>query len=992
MSMAFKKLAGASVIAFMAASLHALTWNGGASGTWNGSASNWLDDDSQSTSWTDGADAKFAGPAAVTVGEAVSAGALTFNGGAVSLAGESETRTYADSFLQTNSAVLFPNASLASVTGISGLMADAAKKGYIQGQQPATAYWVKNDGTTLTAQLQHFSLTEHYTKCVVIELTQQGADIAGRALYATYYSVKGADGKDIRDLDVRGEDLSRTGVGTSGKLSINSTTPGYGIDSLTLVFDNPVTLTPPAVLATTNDAVATIAAPLIVPTSPGFADGVTNTYAPFLTKTPVKIIENARLDDVKRLRGKLGGSHITTYWNDKKELYADSYHLRRPDDNTLTVQLQSWSDRETYTKCVRVALTQVGEDIYACVTNAYALLPRYTNDLGHDFESADTNNLTCALAESGSAEGYGVYDLEVVMKGEETIVPQNLAVNGDTVHRYAGFLPRDSTKLFENLSLDDVVCLGANFGGDYINTYKYDKALLPAHPYYVKRVGDTLTMQLQVYSPREEYTKAISIELTQEGPDIYGRAVAAYCYTVAKKLDMRGIDFETYPNVTSANCAHSGAENGYGAYELCLVSTNAGRVDVRGPLIQPGDLGLDGTLQLGEGSSINGLDYSGAVVNNGVLLLKGAGYCVFRGPISGTGAIVVDGLDVDFSGKATYTGGLSVRNGRVRITENNALPFSGPIEIGAGGNLVLCPYGHPGSPGYVYTFANASMGGTNPVFVAKGGTLTLGEADKEAWFVTGTQGGRRFIVDGGTIHTQAKMVHNTNRKYYHQNYLANLELKNGAVVRGTPFHAGNNQDLEIRSSGEGTNVVSSGFWMVQGNSKISLNVLDGTLDISGEIFDHPDHPGQPINKTGDGLLLFSHANCYTGGTVVARGMLRATVDNALPDRSDIVLAGGALDVGATSNCVEKLVVAADSALNVAGCDLAFADSSAVAWTNGAVVTVTGDLKHSKVRFGTDANGLTTAQLTALRYENRRVVIDAAGYIHPVPAGTIVVIR
>lgn len=984
MSMAFKKLAGASVIAFMAASVHALTWNGGASGTWNGSASNWLDDDSQSTVWANGATAKFAGPAAVTVEEAVSAGALTFDGGAVSLAGESETRTYADSFLQTNSVVLFPNASLASVIGISGLMADAAKKGYIQGQQPATAYRVKNDGTTLTAQLQHFSLTEHYTKCVVIELTQQGADIAGRALYATYYSV--------RDVDVRGEDLSRTGVGTSGTLSINSTTPGYGIDSLTLVFDNPVTLTPPAILATENGAVATIAAPLIVPALPGFADGVTNTYAPFLTKTAVKIIGNARLDDVKSLRCKLGGSYITTYALDKKVLYADSYHLRRPNANTLTAQLQSWSDRETYTKCVLVELTQVDEDIYACAKNAYALMPRYTNDLGHDFESADPNNSLGTVAESGTANGYGIYDLEVVMNGEPITVPQNLAVNGDTVHRYAGFLPAASTKLFENLSLDDVVCLGANFGGAYINTYKFNNAPLPAHPYYVTRVGDTLTMQLQSYSPREEYTKAISIELTQEGPDIYGRAVAAYCYTMAKGLDMRGIDFEIYPNVTSANCAHSGSENGYGAYDLCLVSTNAGRVDVRGPLIQPGDLGLDGTLQLGEGSSINGLDYSGAVVNNGVLLLKGAGYCVFRGPISGTGAIVVDGLDVDFSGKATYTGGLSVRNGRVRITENNALPFSGPIEIGAGGNLVLCPTGNQGEPGYTYTFDTASMGGTNPVFVAKGGTLTLGEADKQAWFVTGTQGGRRFIVDGGTIHTLSRWMHPATRKYYHQNYFANLELKNGAVVRGTPFHAGNNQDLEIRSSGEGTNVVSSGFWMVQGNAKISLNVLDGTLDISGEIFDHPDHPGQPINKTGEGLLLFSHANCYTGNTIVACGMLRATVDNALPDLSDIVLAGGTLDVGDTSNCVERLVVAADSTLNVAGCDLAFADSSAVAWTNGAVVTVTGDLKHSKVRFGTDVNGLTTAQLTALRYENRRVVIDAAGYIHPVPACTVLVLR
>jgi len=80
----------------------------------------------QVLTWTDGASAVFAGSTAVTLDGAVSASTVTFDGGAVSLAGTSTTATYAASFLQTSNVVLFPNASLASVTGISGLMADAA--------------------------------------------------------------------------------------------------------------------------------------------------------------------------------------------------------------------------------------------------------------------------------------------------------------------------------------------------------------------------------------------------------------------------------------------------------------------------------------------------------------------------------------------------------------------------------------------------------------------------------------------------------------------------------------------------------------------------------------------------------------------------------------------------------------------------------------------------------------------------------------------------
>jgi len=55
-------------------------------------------------------------------------------------------------------------------------------------------------------------------------------------------------------------------------------------------------------------------------------------------------------------------------------------------------------------------------------------------------------------------------------------------------------------------------------------------------------------------------------------------------------------------------------------------------------------------------------------------------------------------------------------------------------------------------------------------------------------------------------------------------------------------------------------------------------------------------------------------------------------------------------------------------------------------------TVTGDLKRSRVRFGTNGSGLTPEQVKALRYEGYRVSIDADGYIRPIPAGSTLLVR
>ena len=52
-----------------------------------------------------------------------------------------------------------------------------------------------------------------------------------------------------------------------------------------------------------------------------------------------------------------------------------------------------------------------------------------------------------------------------------------------------------------------------------------------------------------------------------------------------------------------------------------------------------------------------------------------------------------------------------------------------------------------------------------------------------------------------------------------------------------------------------------------------------------------------LTKSGDGSLVISNSNGYTGGTNVAGGLLQLRAQSAIPDNTAIVVSGGTLDLG-----------------------------------------------------------------------------------------------
>ena len=94
----------------------------------------------------------------------------------------------------------------------------------------------------------------------------------------------------------------------------------------------------------------------------------------------------------------------------------------------------------------------------------------------------------------------------------------------------------------------------------------------------------------------------------------------------------------------------------------------------------------------------------------------------------------------------------------------------------------------------------------------------------------------------------------------------------------------------------------------------------------------------------------------------------------------------------TSNEIRHIGLTADSTIVLgAGASLAFGDSSSFAWTAGKRLTIE-NYRPKAIRFGTDANGLTAAQLRQVRIGGHRGVLDDEGYLAPYDGGLTVILK
>lgn len=148
-------------------------------------------------------------------------GSLTLDGpvsgaGPLTVHGSAELVRNHFGYLTPGAAVIFPNTTLADFSRAGAVMNGAWVS---QDDIPSNGFLFANDGTSATFQLRF--LDDVFTKCVKVELAQDGPDITGRVVYAKFIS-----GFDLGfDFD--------TG-GSTAPIATGPGEPGYGVSFLSL--------------------------------------------------------------------------------------------------------------------------------------------------------------------------------------------------------------------------------------------------------------------------------------------------------------------------------------------------------------------------------------------------------------------------------------------------------------------------------------------------------------------------------------------------------------------------------------------------------------------------------------------------------------------------------------------------------------------------------------------------------------------------------------
>ena len=239
------------------------------------------------------------------------------------------------------------------------------------------------------------------------------------------------------------------------------------------------------------------------------------------------------------------------------------------------------------------------------------------------------------------------------------------------------------------------------------------------------------------------------------------------------------------------------------------------------------------TLQLGNGGSLNP---ASAITDNGTFVLNNAGTLVqgtsfSTAAISGSGNLVVSAGSATLNALNTYTGGTIVNGGTLALaTGGTAGAIIDALTVNPGGTVNLTAVNALGYSGGHVTTVSISGG---VMLNSSGGNEGLDtNFNLTAGTMSSTSGGYQFNMSGASI------------------------LTNGSTASS----------------------VISGPIGIQGNS-LTFNVSPGTvatgidLLVSGVI-----SGGDPVTKTGNGVMELTGANTFTGNVVVSAGTLVASHD------------------------------------------------------------------------------------------------------------------
>jgi autotransporter-associated beta strand protein len=550
--------------------------------------------------------------------------------------------------LTPSEVIVFTNASLVNCASAGATMGGAWINGGSATPTAAMVYFWTNDGTTATFQVQ--TIDGGFIKCVKVQLSQSGANIVGKALFAKYTT-----GNLGFNFD--------TG-GTVGTVATGFAASGYGVAEITLDM------------------------------SPKYR------FIYFLMTTPQTVATNITLAAIENIETSIAGFSV-----DNDYASASIYHFVKTATNA-TFQAQVYDGG--HTKCVKVELLPFGNTIRARTLYAKYIL---SGDFrGYNFDTGGSDGtLTSTIGGVGygirilslntsqptlilSAEsafnslttitgatlrvqgrlGNGSLSGAIVNHGRLTLQPSAdqtlsgpISGSGSLVAdlppgiliKYAPILTTTYTTIAVNKTLASYTNASGFFSGGSISG-----SPAATTPYFFTNDGTTATVQFQVYNGG--HTKAVKAEFKQVGANIQAKVLySKHCDPTADNV---GTDYDTI-----------GLDNNYDLINITLYpSAPTGRVVLSGSNTYMGGTILNsGEMEITTATSLPAL---GGIVVNG-------GHFLFNAPGITDGASAAGGLNNSLSVSA---------GGVVTLANQFNAGHSRPIILDGG--VLHCSYGSLG--------------------------------------------------------------------------------------------------------------------------------------------------------------------------------------------------------------------------------------------------------------------------------------------------------
>ena len=956
--------------------------------------------------------------------------ALLISAACAVFAAEAATLGTYSSIVPATDTVMFTGVSLADVKSVSAWMAPASL-GTGGKNAIATAYHYSNDGTTLTVQFQAY--LGDYTKGVVLQLTQDGSDIKGKALYTRYvndqyHNHEGSDmssgwsngSYQIRDVTLSDEDDSHlrtklywngasgdTWDGTTANWLTESGAATAWVPGARAVFPNAAAMTVNVVasgitashftmkgwpVTFTGGTITMVGASEVIMYSGlarfecqlAGANGfrVANCIYQYdlaahtvLSATSQALFQNATLAGISNLISTASGNSVGVGSTPQQSYFLEN------DGSTLTAQMQWYGGG--YTKCVFLELTQQGSDICGRVTRAAYINDSKVDCRGVDFRTHPKATNSRTFTGSGEAV-YGMCDLHLSPRVE-------LAAD----NTFTGMIRADN---YATIALVGGTLGGGTFSGPiiiYRTTLEISHAHQTLNGGLSDSAGASTAGRLVVKGMVDPAggTLSYSGKLPNAKTVIFHNANLSAWTAVSAQVGPDSMSDKSYPPATPFFFRHCGTDSLRVQFQI---KDDPNNKYVKCMLYEFTQEGNDIACRKVGGGYKTGWDsYFGHDFENVASdINSSSSYACYNLVATCTNAT---DTAVALGASNAYYGGTEIDGALVVLKVGNALPTAeGLVTTMKGDAKLVVDVNRPDS--------SKGVLGQSTVNVTEGSYLRFGRfrSNGAQTIINATDGSEVSIAGGNGNNTQDF------------GYLSHLTLSGGAFVTGDAFrtgYEGSDAVSGITVTGDEVVRIDPPIHVLRSTMNSSaenyanqwkLNVADVSvgadpdLYLNGELLNYAQNDGvlagRPIEKTGAGTVRLGAANSYTGSVSIVEGAVLLGTNGAFNADINLTLAGGTLDAGTSTNAVGSLSIISNSTIAVAaGAAVAFTASSTQDWGHNRL-TITGASGSRTLRFGTDGNGLTPDQVKQIRWDGSRVKLDANGYLAPHTYGLTVSIK